>query len=200
MAAWLAREGFTSPFVRWYVRYATLDDFGAELDDVSAWAGLHYFAARKLRTEQLEGSNYLVWPEGNGWLVRRLLDRLRLRRLHGTLVTQVRPRPRGGVDVEALRGSGGEILLQTPAERALGLAILQFGEALELAAADYRPNQLTNYLFELAGRYSTFFEQCPVLKAPTDELRHSRLLLCDLTARVIRQSLELLGIDVVEKM
>lgn len=107
---------------------------------------------------------------------------------------------RGGVDVEALRASGAKILLDTPAERALGMAILQFGEALDLAVLDYRPNQLTSYLFDLAGRYSTFFDQCPVLKAETEELRQSRLLLCDLTARVIRQGLELLGIDVVEKM
>jgi arginyl-tRNA synthetase len=107
---------------------------------------------------------------------------------------------RGGVDVETLRADGAKILLETPAERALGLAILQFGEAIELAAADYRPNQLTGYLFDLAGRYSTFFEQCPVLKAPTDDLRQSRLLLCDLTARVIHKGLELLGIEVVEKM
>ncbi|HLA86350.1 MAG TPA: arginine--tRNA ligase [Thermoguttaceae bacterium] len=107
---------------------------------------------------------------------------------------------RGGVDVEALRKSGAKIVLATPAERALGLAILQFGEALELAAADYRPNQLTGYLFDLAGRYSTFFEQCPVLKAETQALRQSRLLLCDLTARVIHKGLELLGIEVVEKM
>ncbi len=107
---------------------------------------------------------------------------------------------RGGVDVKKLRSGGAEIFLNSPAERALGLAILQFPEALDLAMLDYRPNQLTNYLFELAGRYSTFFEQCPVLKAPTDALRQSRLLLCDLTARVIRKGLELLGIEVVEKM
>ena len=107
---------------------------------------------------------------------------------------------RGGVDVEALRAGGAEILLNSPAERALGLAILQFPEALDLAVLDYRPNQLTNYLFELAGRYSTFFEQCPVLKAQTEQLRHSRLLLCDLTGRVIHKGLGLLGIEVVEKM
>ncbi|MBN2216519.1 MAG: arginine--tRNA ligase [Pirellulales bacterium] len=107
---------------------------------------------------------------------------------------------RGGVDIEALRAAGAEILLDAPAERALGLAILQFGEALELAAADYRPNHLTAYLFDLAGRYSTFFEQCPVLKAETDAIRQSRLLLCDLTARVIHKGLEVLGIEVVEKM
>ncbi|MBN1910070.1 MAG: arginine--tRNA ligase [Pirellulales bacterium] len=107
---------------------------------------------------------------------------------------------KGDVDVEALRAAPPAIDLSTPAERALGLAILRFGEALDLAALDYRPNQLTAYLFDLAACYSTFFEQCPVLKAPTDALRQSRLLLCDLTARVIRKGLELLGIEVVERM
>lgn len=107
---------------------------------------------------------------------------------------------RGGVDIEALRNEGVSIRLDTPAERALGLELLRFGEAIETAVKDYRPNQLTSYLFELAGLYSTFYEECPVLKAETEELRRSRLLLCDLTARTIRQGLELLGIDVVEKM
>ncbi len=107
---------------------------------------------------------------------------------------------KGNVDVEALRTSGEPILLETPAERALGLKLLQLGEALDLAVLDYRPNQLTGYLFELADCYSTFYESCPVLKAETDPLRQSRLLLCDLTARTIRKGLELLGIEVVEKM
>jgi len=107
---------------------------------------------------------------------------------------------KGGVDPDALRDRGAAIRLATPAERALGLELLRLGEALQLAVADYRPNLLTAYLFELANRYSTFFEQCPVLKAETDQLRQSRLLLCDLTARTIRKGLELLGIDVVEKM
>jgi arginyl-tRNA synthetase len=107
---------------------------------------------------------------------------------------------RGGVDAESLRASGSPILLDSPAERALAVELIRFSEALEMTAADYRPNQLTAYLFDLANRYSTFFEQCPVLRAETDELRRSRLLLCDLTARTIRQGLELLGIKVVEKM
>jgi arginyl-tRNA synthetase len=107
---------------------------------------------------------------------------------------------KGGVDVEALRQSAGPIILGTAPERALAVELLRFSEALELAAADYRPNQLTSYLFELANRYSIFFEQCPVLRAETPQLRHSRLLLCDLTARTIRKGLELLGIDVVERM
>jgi arginyl-tRNA synthetase len=107
---------------------------------------------------------------------------------------------RGGVDAERLRAGGQAITLDEPAERALGLAILQFSEALEQVAVDYRPNLLTTYLYELANRYSTFFEQCPVLKAEDEALRTSRLLLCDLTARTLRQGLWLLGIEVVERM
>jgi len=107
---------------------------------------------------------------------------------------------KGRVEVDALRASGAPIVLGTPAERAMAVELVQFGEALDLVLADYQPNQLTSYLFDLANRYSTFFEQCPVLRADSDELRTSRLLLCDLTARTIRCGLELLGIDVVDKM
>jgi len=107
---------------------------------------------------------------------------------------------RGDVDVEQLRASGAPVSLGEPAERALAMELLRFAEALELTVADYRPNQLTAYLFDLANCYSTFFEQCHVLKAETEALRQSRLLLCDLTARTIRKGLELLGIQVVEKM
>jgi arginyl-tRNA synthetase len=107
---------------------------------------------------------------------------------------------KGNVDVESLRASGAPILLDSPAEGALGLELLRLAEALDLAVLDYRPNQLTNYLFELADCYSTFYESCPVLKAETEAVRRSRLLLCDLTARTIQKGLELLGIDVVQKM
>ena len=82
----------------------------------------------------------------------------------------------------------------------MALELLRFGDALSLAMTDYRPNQLTAYLFDLANCFSTFYEKCPVLKAETPELRDSRLLLCDLTARTIRKGLELLGIGVEEKM
>ena len=107
---------------------------------------------------------------------------------------------KGGVDVAALRRQAPAIQLAAPAERSLALALSRSGEALDLVVADYRPNQLTSYLFELANCYSTFFEQCPVLKAENPALRQSRLTLCDLTARTIRLGLQLLGIRVVEKM
>jgi len=71
MAAWLEREGFDSPWLRWLVDYACRDDYGAMATEVSAWAGLHYFAAR-----EADDPGPLTWPEGNGWVVRRLLERL----------------------------------------------------------------------------------------------------------------------------
>ena len=107
---------------------------------------------------------------------------------------------RGGVDVEALRRSGTALRFDHEAERTLGLELLRFAEALERATADNRPNHLTTYLFDLAGRYSEFFEKCPVLKAESESSRASRLLLCDLTARTLELGLTLLGIEVIDKM
>ncbi len=106
---------------------------------------------------------------------------------------------RGGVNCDDLRGSS-IIELGHPAERALAISVLQLAEALDQVVVDYRPDYLTSYLFELANRYMTFNQQCHVLKADTPELRTSRLLLCDLTARVIKQGLALLGIQVAERM
>lgn len=107
---------------------------------------------------------------------------------------------RGGIDPDQLASSSVEIQLAAPEERALALQLLRLPEAIDSAAADYRPNHLTSYLFDLANAYSRFFEGCPVLKAETTELRDSRLKLCYVTGRVIKQGLALLGIDVVERM
>ena len=90
--------------------------------------------------------------------------------------------------------------LQRSEERALALQLLRFQDALTAAAAEYKPNLITAYLWDLAKTYSGFFQNCPVLKAETAELRQSRLLLCDLTARVIQRGLDLLGIRTVERM
>ena len=91
-------------------------------------------------------------------------------------------------------------MLDTPAERALALQLLRLEENLLAAAAEYQPSVITAYLWDLAKAYSTFFHDCPVLKAETPLLRESRLLLCDLTARVLQRCLELLGIKTVERM
>ncbi len=107
---------------------------------------------------------------------------------------------RGNVDVAALRAKNPKVLLHEPAERDLALELLQLGDALDKMLADYRPNILTAYLFSLATKFSRFYQNCAVLKAQAQETRDSRLLLCDLTGRTIKQGLSLLGIGVVDKM
>jgi arginyl-tRNA synthetase len=92
------------------------------------------------------------------------------------------------------------IFLSHPAERALAVRILRLPETLELAASEWKPNILTDYLFDLANSFSTFFEECPVLKAESAERRDSRLALADLTARTLKFGLDLLGIKVVDRM
>lgn len=68
---WLRDQKFDSPYLDWYVNYACRDDYGALARDTSAWAGIHYFASR-----QHEEKGPFTWPEGNGWLAKRLLERL----------------------------------------------------------------------------------------------------------------------------
>jgi arginyl-tRNA synthetase len=89
--------------------------------------------------------------------------------------------------------------LSAPEEIRLGKQLLQFGLVLKAVGDEYRPNYLCNYLYELAGQFARFYETCPVLKAP-EPARASRLALCDLTGRVLRQGLEVLGIETLDQM
>ena len=107
---------------------------------------------------------------------------------------------KGGFDPVVVRSSGANIILSHPAERTLGLQLVRLTDALAEVESESMPHYLTVYLFDLAKAYSTFFENCPVLRAETDDLKNSRLLLCDRTARTIRFGLDLLGIQVVERM
>src|SRR5262249_46291119 len=91
-------------------------------------------------------------------------------------------------------------ILNTPHERGLALELLRLEEALDEAAAEYQPSAITSYLWNLSKSYSGFFQNCPVLRAETPDLRQSRLLLCDLTARVLQRCPDLLGIRIVERM
>ncbi|GAA2389831.1 arginine--tRNA ligase [Catellatospora methionotrophica] len=91
------------------------------------------------------------------------------------------------------------VLLDQPAERALAMELLGFAAVVTDAAATLQFHRLTGYLQHLAGAYTAFYENCPVLKSEGAVLA-SRLLLCDLTARVIAQGLDLLGIETPERM
>jgi arginyl-tRNA synthetase len=77
--------------------------------------------------------------------------------------------------------------------------LLNFGLTLETVAEECRPNYLCNYLFELAGHFGRFYEACPVLKG-SEAQRAVRLALCEAAARVLKQGLEVLGIETTEQM
>jgi arginyl-tRNA synthetase len=104
------------------------------------------------------------------------------------------------VNVKAERSELEKANLTEPYELDLAKHLIRYGEAIQAAAADYRPNYLTSYLYELAQKFSVFYTNCPVLDAGPDK-RPTRLLLCDLTAETIKHGLsDLLGIQVVEQM
>ncbi|GAA2795621.1 arginine--tRNA ligase [Streptomyces showdoensis] len=85
-------------------------------------------------------------------------------------------------------------------ERALGLHLDSFGELVQETAAEYAPHKLAAYLYQLASLYTTFYSECPVLKADTPEQVENRLFLCDLTARTLHQGMALLGIRTPERL
>lgn len=73
-SAWLQQQGFTAPGLLWYLSYCCRDDYGAELPQVSAWAGLHYFACRSGRARNAGDQAVLTWPDGLGHLAGRMLQ------------------------------------------------------------------------------------------------------------------------------
>jgi arginyl-tRNA synthetase len=91
------------------------------------------------------------------------------------------------------------VQLESPFELALAKHVLRFGEIVELVSRELKPHHLCTYLYELATRFSGFFENCPVLQSE-DPLRSSRLTLCEATAATMACGLDLLGIEHPEQM
>lgn len=102
--AWLRREGLTAPALRWWVEYGTRDDFGAALTQASAWAAVHYFAAR-----DSEEHGPLTWPEGNDFIAQALTRRLSL-----SAARDGRPRISTGAPVWQLTQVGNRWVVDTP--------------------------------------------------------------------------------------
>ncbi len=90
MADWMRQEKFRSRYLNWYVNYCCRDDYGAMSAATSAWAGVHYFAAR-----EHEEKGPLVWPEGNGWIAHRLIEKLGRYIRAGVPVHRIAKRGRG---------------------------------------------------------------------------------------------------------
>lgn len=115
MRAFMDARGWTSAPLRWYVDYSCRDDYGAGIEHTSAWAGVHYFAARDGRAANAEHEAVLTWPEGNGWLVHKLANPLQDKIRSGCIVWNVEPHD-GGVRVDYFDISKNEsVRLEAPA-------------------------------------------------------------------------------------
>ncbi len=94
----------------------------------------------------------------------------------------------------------GRIRLEAEQELALAARLAQFGEVLNNVAAKGEPHQLCSYLYDLAGLFSSFYEHCPILGADEPAQKDSRLRLAALTGKTLKQGLELLGLEPLERM
>src|SRR5438309_1020310 len=113
--------------------------------------------------------------------------------------TRTRSLARKARESGAIAADTSGLRLGAPEEIALAKHLLNFGLVLEAVADEYRPNFLCNYLYELAGLLSRFWEGCPVLKSAEPE-RSSRLILNSLTGSVLKQGLEVLGLETTDQM
>ena len=105
---------------------------------------------------------------------------------------------KAGIDPENFSG---ELKIEAPQEKALAMKLLQFGEVVDQVAAEGYPHILCNYIYELASAFMSFYEHCPVLKdGVSQQAQNSRLQLSKQTAEIIAKGLDLLGIEVMEKM
>lgn len=110
MQEWLVQNGFKSPGLHWFVDYSTRDDYGTAAKETSALAGLHYFAAR-----EHEEKGPLTWPEGNGWLLQKLVAKLRPQIWAGQSVRQItRQNTKWLVDGESSRWLADAVIFAAP--------------------------------------------------------------------------------------
>jgi monoamine oxidase len=144
MAGFLAARGYTSARLRWWIEYACRDDFGTDLAHTSAWAAIHYYAARD--TDPEHGDVVLTWPEGNAWLTRHLAEPVADRIRVGHLVTNVEPSG-GLVAVDAWDVPGARMVRLLAREVVLACPVF-------VAARIYRPWRERPPAFAAAFRYA----------------------------------------------
>jgi len=106
MRDFLLQQKLDAPALHWYIDYCCRDDYGSHASDVSAWAGMHYFASREGESARASDTTLLTWPEGLGWIARQLEGRLSAHLRRGVLAFRV-----------ALRGTGAAVDVYDPAER-----------------------------------------------------------------------------------
>jgi arginyl-tRNA synthetase len=91
-------------------------------------------------------------------------------------------------------------VVRAPAERELARKLLEYGSVINQVAESAEPHRLCAYLFEVASLFTSFYEQCPVLKADDEETRNSRLALCAVALRLLTAGLGLLGVPIPDRM
>lgn len=100
-----------------------------------------------------------------------------------------------------LEGFSADVSISQPEEKQLALKLLQFNEVVNQVAEDCYPHSLCSYLYELSSLFMSFYEHCPILKPEiAPETAQSRLQLCAYSASILQKGLDLLGIEVMEKM
>lgn len=109
MSAWMTQQGWTCTPLHWYVDYCCRDDFGGGVHQVSAWAGIHYFASRSGQAANATRDTMLTWPEGNGYLVKQLVTPLKDRLHTGHIVMQIQ-QERGRMLTDVMEASTGEVI------------------------------------------------------------------------------------------
>ena len=102
------------------------------------------------------------------------------------------------VDEQALAAA--PVIITEAREAQLAARLLQFEETLTVVAREGTPHVMCAYLYDLAGLFSGFYEHCPIITAESDTARNSRLKLAQLTARTLKQGLDTVGIETVERM
>jgi predicted NAD/FAD-binding protein len=157
MERFLTQNGFTSPYLRWYVNYCCADDFGSSLTDTSAWAGIHYFASRKGKAANASSDSVLTWPEGNYWLVKQIRKGLEKYTRTNSLVYSLDVTSAGvsvlyfdAVTNKTVKITAQAAVLATPQyvnQRLLNPAI---SRALDYAAFQYAPWMVANITLDAA--------------------------------------------------
>lgn len=144
---YLTEQGFTSPYLRWYLNYACKDDYGTTLQTTSAWAGLHYFASRKGSAANASSSAVLTWPEGNSFLMGHLQKQGSAPILTNTLALKLDDTPEG-VQVTAYDANTKQPF------RIQARTVL-------LATPQFITNRLLQSLAPERGQLSTAFQYAP---------------------------------------
>lgn len=107
---------------------------------------------------------------------------------------------KASLNPDDLRNSDAAVVISHPSERALLVHLQSFGDAINSAIREMKPNILTQFLYDTADRLSAFYRDCYVIKETDETLRNSRLLICDVVRRTFSTGLALLGIETPERM